>query len=737
MIGNLSRLWRRRVPEPETVRAPDRIGFVITAFKIGPVLSDTVFSVLDQTGIDIACVVIVVDGCPQTATTQAICRRFAAAHPDIVRIIWLKNGGVSRARNIGVDWVLKNHDDVAGIYLVDGDDLILPNSARTSLDAVATTRRAEPDRKIGWVNNEKAFFGSSDIYHLTPHNFREKAYMCANISQPSCLYMRELFDDGVLWDESMRQGIEDWEYWLTAIGAGYSCAFNDRDYLRYRQLRGNRSSVNRRNDAFTIPYMREKHAGLYGVDGYLENEHASFPRWAICDPDGSSFDLATDPLKVEAVAKVDRFHQSIGARVQRNDLAAYIYDPYFPDLVAIIPKAFREKLVDRKLLTGILAAAEHQLLTKRTVYLVLDYARNRRESRSGDAGTTIRFTSHDTEFQPKAPVAVFMCLTPRIQEAVAFPAHGLNPENDVARMNSGTAVVRLQLPQIRKSPPKSASVMRRYTDIETEVRRVARDNVELRDVAARFQDIYVSFGRFAQHRLMSFSMFGCGTVYPSLPDGQKHDIALILPGHVPVFCHDLLNRIIGRSPEIRLHVFFTGEIVPKFSADIQRRIATLTPLRPWLKEFKPPNIQYYIGVPQYEMIKRDVLNDVIGLWANMDSVICFSGPMFSGALYGAKKLGAETILIAGPDEPVKTVRPSDPYYGTGGAIEFDPIAAQVYSASYSRIFFVEQSVSDRLLAVGVPRVLLDENGTDWCQKTFSSVASRKSSKLVSRMRGKR
>ena len=736
MIGKLSRLWRRRVSGRETAPASNRIGFVITAFKIGPVLSDTIFSVLDQTGIDIACIVIVVDGCPQTATTQAICRRFAAAHPDIVRIIWLKNGGVSRARNIGVDWVLKNHADVAGIYLVDGDDLILPNSARTSLDAVAMTRRAEPDRKIGWVNNEKAFFGSSDIYHLTPTSFREKAYMCANISQPSCLYMRELFDDGVFWDESMRHGIEDWEYWLTAIGAGYSCAFNDRDYLRYRQLRGNRSSVNRRNDSFTIPYMREKHAGLYDVGGFLESEHASFPRWAICDPEGGPFDLATDLLKVGAVAKTGQFHQSIGARVQRSDPAAYIYDPYFPDLIAIIPGRFKEKLVELKLLTGILAAAEHELLKKRSVYLALEEGQSRRKSGSGETGMTIRFSSHASDFKPKDPVAVFLSLTPRIEEAIRFPSHGLNPENEIARVNSGATVLRLRLPPTRKSPPKSELVLRRYADIEADIRRVARDNVELRDLAAKFQDIYVSFGRFAQHRAMSFAMFGCGTIYPSLTGGEGRDIALILPDHIPAFCHDLLKRVIGGFSEIRLHVYFTGVAVPEFTADIKKYIATLTALRPWLAEFKPPSVQYYLGVPQHEMIKKEVLNNVIGLWANMDSVVCFAGPMFSGALYGARKLGAETILFAGPDEPRKTVLPSNPNYGTGNAIEFDPIAAQVYSASYSRIFFEEQSIHDRLLAVGVPRILLDKNGADWCQKTFSSAASRKKPKLASIVRGK-
>ncbi|MCI5045010.1 MAG: glycosyltransferase family 2 protein, partial [Aquisalinus sp.] len=84
------------------------VGMVITAYKMGTVLTDTINSLLYQKDIDLAALVLIVDGCPMTETTGRICQRYARALPDKFHYIWLENGGVSRARNIGVKWILDN-----------------------------------------------------------------------------------------------------------------------------------------------------------------------------------------------------------------------------------------------------------------------------------------------------------------------------------------------------------------------------------------------------------------------------------------------------------------------------------------------------------------------------------------------------------------------------------------------------------------------------------------------------
>ena len=71
-----------------------------------------------------------------------------------------------------------------------------------------------------------------------------------------------MFRRGVFWDEGMRQGIEDWEFWYSAIAAGFHGVFNPDTSLRYRRLAGNRSSLNRSKDHLTKRYMRTKHKAL-------------------------------------------------------------------------------------------------------------------------------------------------------------------------------------------------------------------------------------------------------------------------------------------------------------------------------------------------------------------------------------------------------------------------------------------------------------------------------------------
>ena len=89
--------------EPDlSMLAEARVAVMITAFRIGPVLSDTILSALDQRHVRPVAVLLVVDGCPDTETTRAIAERYLAAYPGQFQVLWLENGGVSRARNRGL-----------------------------------------------------------------------------------------------------------------------------------------------------------------------------------------------------------------------------------------------------------------------------------------------------------------------------------------------------------------------------------------------------------------------------------------------------------------------------------------------------------------------------------------------------------------------------------------------------------------------------------------------------------
>ena len=96
----------------------NKIHVVIPVYNVEKYLEQAVRSVLDQPykGIDI---VLVDDGSPDNS--PAICDRLAA-ECDRIEVIHKENGGVSSARNVGIEYILKIASDEDFIVFLDADD---------------------------------------------------------------------------------------------------------------------------------------------------------------------------------------------------------------------------------------------------------------------------------------------------------------------------------------------------------------------------------------------------------------------------------------------------------------------------------------------------------------------------------------------------------------------------------------------------------------------------------------
>lgn len=315
----------------------EKVGAVVTAFKIGPVLSDTILSILDQVNANIVGLIIVVDGCSYYKTTRSICQRYARAFNGLVHYIWLDNGGVSRARNRGVKWLMERFPDIRSILLLDGDDLLTLKYTESSVRLLREKQqevKSQENKKIGWVYTDQLQFGQTSALLKYPRAFRSSRWLASNLSQPSGLVDRNMFESGVFWNEEMRQGIEDWEYWYSAIEAGYSGLANNSAYLLYRRLTGSRSSLNRANDALTKDYMRSNHPDLMTVQRFLEDEHDKIPRWAFA-ADNAWF-LKSDPTAPGRRVSDQLFKDALSYRFSHPNPQEYISDPYFPDMLAFL-----------------------------------------------------------------------------------------------------------------------------------------------------------------------------------------------------------------------------------------------------------------------------------------------------------------------------------------------------------------------------------------------------------------
>ncbi len=107
----------------------DKISVIIPVYKVEAYLDDCLRSVVEQTHQNLE-IILVDDGSPDNC--PAICDAWASKDSRI-RVIHKENGGLSDARNAGLD--MASGDYVA---FVDSDDWVKPNFLKTLLSALNT-----------------------------------------------------------------------------------------------------------------------------------------------------------------------------------------------------------------------------------------------------------------------------------------------------------------------------------------------------------------------------------------------------------------------------------------------------------------------------------------------------------------------------------------------------------------------------------------------------------------------
>ena len=107
------------------------VSIIVPVYKVAEYLNRCVDSILMQTHSDFE-LILVDDGSPDNC--GAICDQYAEKDSRI-HVIHQKNGGLSVARNAGIDWVFANSDS-QWLTFIDSDDWIHPQMLESLLDGV-------------------------------------------------------------------------------------------------------------------------------------------------------------------------------------------------------------------------------------------------------------------------------------------------------------------------------------------------------------------------------------------------------------------------------------------------------------------------------------------------------------------------------------------------------------------------------------------------------------------------
>ena len=169
---------------------------VIPCFNHGEYLAEAIESALAQT---VRVEVVVVDD-GSTDDSSAIALRYP------VTLIRQSNKGLPAARNAGIRMTSAPH-----VLPLDADDVLDPDCVERLLAASTT----------GIVRSAAMLFGDVATRQWLPGGDLTLAgLMSANAAASCCLFPRSAWEKVGGYDESMRDGYEDWDMWVRMMAAG-------------------------------------------------------------------------------------------------------------------------------------------------------------------------------------------------------------------------------------------------------------------------------------------------------------------------------------------------------------------------------------------------------------------------------------------------------------------------------------------------------------------------------------
>jgi glycosyltransferase involved in cell wall biosynthesis len=220
-----------------------KVSVIIPCYKQAHFLKDAIASVTAQTYKDIE-IIVVNDGSPDNTTEVA--NKLGA------RCIEKQNGGLSSARNAGIKAASGEI-----ILPLDADDKIHPEFIEKTLkhikkyDIISTY--------LETFGKEKRVWGSNHEYpNLMQMRGRNHINCCS-------LFRKSMWEKVGGYDEGMRIGFEDWEFWLRCLENGFNIKVLPEILFYYRK-----HEVSMLRDAWSkrgqiLEYMKAKQK-KYGVD---------------------------------------------------------------------------------------------------------------------------------------------------------------------------------------------------------------------------------------------------------------------------------------------------------------------------------------------------------------------------------------------------------------------------------------------------------------------------------------
>lgn len=225
----------------------DTVSVIVPCYNQGDFLEEALVSVYNQTYTNWECLIIN-DG--STDHSEAVAQDWVKKDPRF-KYFNIPNGGVSHARNFGI-----SHSTGAYILPLDGDDKISPNFLEETVKAMAS---GEFTLAYGTTRR----FGAETGKWAT-RAYKYKRLLHQNMFACTALYRRSDYDKTPGYSEFMKEGLEDWEFWLNLLNENSKVIKIKNICLYYRRKTDSRSyEISKMQEAKLKRQIVKNHQEIY------------------------------------------------------------------------------------------------------------------------------------------------------------------------------------------------------------------------------------------------------------------------------------------------------------------------------------------------------------------------------------------------------------------------------------------------------------------------------------------
>jgi len=223
------------------------ISIIIPCYDDAKYIEQSVYSALNQTYPNKE-IIVVDDG--SNIETKVILRKL---EPNITKLITQENQGQSTARNVGIEAAQGDY-----ILVLDSDDYFEPQfceRAKVILTKYKEAKLVTCQARLLYDN------GLVDIH--TPKGGMLADFLINNCALNASLFKKADWEQCGRYDQNMRQGFEDWEFFIRLLKNGGKAIVIPEPLYNYRKRKESMTTTANRNKYILLKYIYLKHKVLY------------------------------------------------------------------------------------------------------------------------------------------------------------------------------------------------------------------------------------------------------------------------------------------------------------------------------------------------------------------------------------------------------------------------------------------------------------------------------------------